>query len=177
MTLAKLPPSFRTAYARTMAAVRSQFHRDEEIRRRTAVESTLASTFPGQAVKLGLQISPESTSVAAMRAAKARQLRREGLRVFIETHCVAKMPGTHPFFRSLYAALYLQGLESAKGGAGARCVEWEVDVAVFSEAGGGESWGKEAIEALKAVRFCLPSSRRLPSCIDCSLCRFSECRR
>lgn len=135
-----------------MASVRSNFHRDEEIRRRTAVEAMLASTSPGQAVKTALQISPESTSVAAMRAAKARQIRREGLRVFIESNCVKAMPGTHPFFRSLYAALYLQGLQSAKGGAGGRCVEWEVDVAVFSEAGGGESWGTEAIETLKGVR-------------------------
>ncbi|GAA6018588.1 hypothetical protein JCM10207_007227 [Rhodosporidiobolus poonsookiae] len=150
-TLAKLPPSFRSAYARTMAAVRSDFHRDEELRRRTVVEELLASTVPGGVVKRALLISPESTSTAAMRSSSARKLRRDGLRRFLDSNCVKSMPGPHPFFRSMFAALWLQGLDTGKGGAGERCVEWEVDLAVFSEAGGGEGWAKEAIEALKGV--------------------------
>ncbi|GAA5935936.1 hypothetical protein JCM10213_002159 [Rhodosporidiobolus nylandii] len=161
-TLGKLPPSFRTAYARTMAAVRADFHRDDEIRRRRGVETLLASIAPAQSVKTALGISPTSDSVAAHRSSRAWQVRREGLKAFLDANCVKAMPGTHPFFKSLFAALWLQGLPSSKGGAGARCVEWEVDVAVFTEAGGGDGWAREAVEALKGVlgmseRICEPS--------------------
>ncbi|GAA5857841.1 hypothetical protein JCM8547_006000 [Rhodosporidiobolus lusitaniae] len=171
--LAKLPPSFRTPYARTMAAVRAAFHRDEEIRRRQVVEATLASTSPGASVKKALQISPESTSVAAMRSSRARQIRREGLKAFLDANCVKAMPGTHPFFKSLFATLWLQGLDSSKGGAGERCVEWEVDVAVFSEAGGGAGWGNEAIETLKGV-LGMSEIVRIPSQTDSSRTSFFE---
>ncbi|GAA6032306.1 hypothetical protein JCM8097_008110 [Rhodosporidiobolus ruineniae] len=150
-TLNKLPASFRTAYARTMASVRAQFHREDEVRRRAAVEALLEQTVEGGTVKRGLEISPESTSVAALRSSRAKKLRRAGLKSFIDPNCVQEMPGTHPFFRSLFAALWLQGLEVGKGGAGGKCVEWEVDVAVFTEGGGGEGWAKEAVEALKGV--------------------------
>lgn len=86
-----------------------------------------------------------------MRSSKARKARHQAFKAFIDSNCVKQIPGCHPFFRSLFAALWLQSIEPARGGAGARRVEWEVDVAVFTEAGGGESWTREAVEALKGV--------------------------
>lgn len=85
-----------------------------------------------------------------MRSRAARRLRSQLLKTFILTHCDKSMPGTHPFFKGLYGALRVQSLPERFGGAGPKRVEWEVDVAVFSEAGGG-SWMQDSIEALKAV--------------------------
>ncbi|GAA5973829.1 hypothetical protein JCM11641_003180 [Rhodosporidiobolus odoratus] len=171
-TLGKLEPSFRSAYARTMAAVRAEFHRDDEVRRRKAVEDLLSSIVPASSVRAALAISPDSTSVSALRSSKAKQVRRDGIKAFVDANCVKAMPGAHPFFKSLFAVLWLQGLDSRKGGAGARCVEWEVDLAVFSEAG-GEGWVKEAVEALKGV---LGMSERItePSCTDSTRTSYFE---
>ncbi|BGP48741.1 hypothetical protein JCM10450v2_004617 [Rhodotorula kratochvilovae] len=134
-----------------MATVRTAFHRDEEVRRRSQVDSLLASTQPGATIKGFLSISPESNSLAALRSSAARTHRRARLREFIDMNCTAAMPGTHPFFTALFAALWVQAMDSRRGGAGERIVEWEVDVAVFTEAGGNEAWAGEAIEALKGV--------------------------
>ncbi|KAL8292287.1 hypothetical protein RQP46_001753 [Phenoliferia psychrophenolica] len=146
--LNRLPAGSRTAYARTMASVRSQFHRDEEIRRRSEVERALALARPGKAIMERLQISEGGT--VAMRSPKARKERADRLAGFIKAHCLKGLPGTLPFFRSLYAVLYLQQLKASKGGAGKRRVEWEVDVTVFSEAGGG-TWMQDSIDCLKSV--------------------------
>ncbi|GAA5930910.1 hypothetical protein JCM3775_000749 [Rhodotorula graminis] len=160
--LQRLPAPFRTAYARTMSSIRSAFHRDEQVRRRAEVDSLLATTAPAATVKRLLAISPGSTSVVALRSAAARQHRCARLRAFVAANCTAAMPGPHPFFRALFAALWLQALDERKGGAGPRCVEWTVDVAVFTEAGGNEQWASEAVEVLKGVlgmtdRVCEPS--------------------
>ncbi|GAA6054581.1 hypothetical protein JCM3770_000061 [Rhodotorula araucariae] len=149
--LQRLNASFRTPYARTMATVRTAFHRDEEIRRRSHVESLLASTQPGATIKALLSISPDSTSITALRSSAARRYRRTRLREFIGANCTASMPGTHPFFKALFAALWVQAMDPRAGGAGERVVDWEVDMAVFTEAGGNEAWASEAIEALKGV--------------------------
>lgn len=148
--LNRLPAGSRTAYARTMASVRSQFHLDSEIRRRASVESALAAARPGQLIMDTLRISEGGT--VAMRSPRARKERAERLRGFIRAHCLKGLPGTLPFFKSLYAVLFLQGRKAERGGAGKRRVEWEVDVAVFSEAGGG-TWMVDSIECLKSVSF------------------------
>ncbi|GAA5825608.1 hypothetical protein JCM10212_004294 [Sporobolomyces blumeae] len=153
-TLNKLPPSSVAIYSRTMASVRSEYHRDKEFERRLHVETTLESILPGSTIKATLGVSLEDGlggGVAAMRSKAARRARHAALKSFLDVNCVKAIPGCHPFFRSLYAVLWLQALESSKGGAGSRQVEWDVDVAVFSEAGGGEAWARDAIEALKGV--------------------------
>lgn len=153
--LAKLPPSSVAIYSRTMANVRSEYHRDKEIERRLHVETTLASILPGSTIKHSLGVSLEDGlggGVAAMRSKKARHARHAAFKAFVDANCVKQIPGCHPFFRSLFGALWLQSIDPGKGGAGSRRVEWEVDVAVFTEAGGGESWAREAVEALKGVR-------------------------
>lgn len=132
-----------------MASVRSQFHREEELRRRRAVEDALAATKPGQIVMDVLRVS--EGGAAAMRSSIARRLRSTRLKAFIDEHYVKAMPGTHPFFHSLCAAMVLQSLPAEQGGAGKRRIEWEVDVAVFCEAIGG-SWLQDSIELLKGVR-------------------------
>ncbi|GAA5987667.1 hypothetical protein JCM10908_007159 [Rhodotorula pacifica] len=146
-TLSKLPAGFRTAYARAMANVRSAFHRDEEVRRRKEVEHHLASCAPASSIKTAMGVSPLSEpSTKVMRSRPARRIRADKLRAFLVANCVEAMPGTHPFFRGLFAALWLQTQIP-----GPRCVEWEVDVAVFTEAGSGEAWAREADELLKGV--------------------------
>lgn len=89
--------------------------------------------------------------INTMRSSLARKNRKELLKGFIKNYGERGLVGTQPFLKSLCAVLWLQGLPVGKGGAGKRRVEWEVDVAVFSEAGGG-SWMIDSIEILKAVR-------------------------
>ncbi|BGP32628.1 hypothetical protein JCM10296v2_004409 [Rhodotorula toruloides] len=149
--LQKLPAPYRTAYARTMAAVRSAFHRDDEIRRRHEIETLLASTLPASTIKKELGISQASESVAPLRSSAARKIRQQKLREFVDANCAKGLPGTHPFFKALFGAMWLQAMDGRRGGAGGKCVAWEVDVAVFTEAGSGEAWAKDAVEALKGV--------------------------
>ncbi|BGO91944.1 hypothetical protein NBRC10512v2_004206 [Rhodotorula toruloides] len=149
--LQKLPAPYRTAYARTMAAVRSAFHRDNEIRRRHEIETLLSSTLPDSTIKEELGISRASESVAALRSSAARKIRRQKLREFVDSNCANGLPGTHTFFKALFGAMWLQAMDGRKGGAGGKCVEWDVDVAVFTEGGSGEAWAKDAVEALKGV--------------------------
>lgn len=174
--LNRLPPSSRTIYARTMASVRSQWHREEELKRRELVERTLEGVEPGAKVKAVLGVKEGGT--IAMRSKRAKQARAEGLKAVLEEHCQQAMPGVHPFFRSLHYNLVLQvsslvsgalfeadhrlsaqSLKANKGGAGKRRVEWEVDMAVFSEASGG-SWMVDSIELLKGVSIILPQGSR-----------------
>lgn len=131
-----------------MAAMRSQFHRDEEIRRREQVEAALVANEPGRRIMDALGV--REGGKIAMRSSRAKQERAKLVKTFIQNHCVKAMPGTHPFFRSLYAMLFLQALGAGKGGAGKRRVEWEIDMAVFSEASGG-TWLADSIELLKGV--------------------------
>ncbi|POY75623.1 hypothetical protein BMF94_1245 [Rhodotorula taiwanensis] len=154
-TLAKLPAGFRTTYARAMATIRTAFHRDEEIRRRREVEQILATCEPAATIKAAIGVSPHSDSVPAMRSAAARQARGHRLKAFVQANCVEAMPGTHPFFRGLFAALWVQANQAE-----ARCVEWEVDVAVFTEAGSGDAWARDAVEILKGA---LGMSERIKS--------------
>lgn len=135
-----------------MAAVRSAFHRDNEIRRRHEIETLLSSTLPDSTIKEELGISRASESVAALRSSAARKIRRQKLREFVDSNCANGLPGTHTFFKALFGAMWLQAMDGRKGGAGGKCVEWDVDVAVFTEGGSGEAWAKDAVEALKGVR-------------------------
>lgn len=104
--LNRLPAHSKTIYARTMASVRSQFHRDEELRRRQQVEAALAANEPGRKIMEVLRVAEGGT--IAMRSKKAKQERAQRLRSFITEHCQKAMPGTHPFFRSLHLLLCLQ---------------------------------------------------------------------
>jgi hypothetical protein len=45
------------------------------------------------------------------------------------------MPGTKPFFEGLWALMRLQVVPEHLGGAGGRRIFWEIDDAVFKEAG------------------------------------------
>ncbi|KAM0789438.1 hypothetical protein ACM66B_000261 [Microbotryomycetes sp. NB124-2] len=150
-TLSKLPQHYRTPYAKTMAAVRAQFHVHEQVTKKTAVLETLAATDSGQVVKDVLRVTEGGSQT--MRSSVAKTIRRNRLKAFVDEHCIKAMPGTHPFFKSLYCAILLQATASDVGGAGARRVEWQVDLAVFAEASAG-SWMKDSIELLKGVLGC-----------------------
>jgi hypothetical protein len=60
------------------------------------------------------------------------------------------MPGTKPFFQSLWAILRLQVVPEKLGGAGKFRIEWEFDDAVFKEAA-GKDFMLEAVDVLKGV--------------------------
>lgn len=135
--------------ARSMASVRAAFHRKQEIERRQVAVRLLEETEPGSVVKKALSISEGGTT--AMRSSAARLVRKEQLKSLLDQHCSPHLPGTHPFFRGLCALLLLQCEAAGKsGGAGKHRLEWEVDVAVFTEAG-GRDWLKQTIVILVGV--------------------------
>lgn len=141
-------PETRAAYERTRTQIRNAYHRAAAQRRRAAALEILRTTT-GPSGGEGPQ------SIEASRSRRARQARAKRLEAFVRTHCRERDPGTHPFFRGLFAALWLQANR-----AGARCVEWRIDVAVLTEASGQETWARDAVEALKVVRLLILSAGR-----------------
>ena len=66
-------------------------------------------------------------------SAAAKQERLDRFDRFVKTWCNAGMPGTRPFFESLWAVMRLQIIPENLGGAGSRLMDWEFDDAVFIE--------------------------------------------
>lgn len=161
-TLNKLPVVHKTAYAKVMNRVRQEFHAYESNRRLKLVDETLAKSTLNSKIVSTLKISSVDTpSLKVLRSKQARSIRLKSLKEFLSEHCTNELIGTHPVLRSLYAALYLQSLPEAKGGAGRRAVEWKVDTVVFIEAGGG-SWMEDSIELLKSVSHSTDYSSEIP---------------
>ena len=69
------------------------------------------------------------------RGSVARKERIERFERFIRTWCTMGMPGTKPFFQGLWAVMRLQVVPQTLGGAGPCRIDWEIDDAVFKEAG------------------------------------------
>ncbi|KAL7415415.1 hypothetical protein BDY24DRAFT_349333 [Mrakia frigida] len=140
--LSSLPPSHRAAFTRVQAAVRSTFHADEEVRRRNEFEVLLRGTDPGGGLTVGNRRDPNGKG--------ARREREERLKVFLTDYGGKNEVGPRPFLLGVWTALRLQGGKEEKGGAGGRRVEWEVDDAVWMEAG-GKDFMIEAIAVVKGV--------------------------
>ncbi|KAA1089542.1 hypothetical protein PGT21_021582 [Puccinia graminis f. sp. tritici] len=142
-----LPAASKAAYTKQMATVRSQFHRDAASSRRAEVDKLLHDTLPSSII---IKAVGNDSSLWALRSPRARQERLDRLKKFINAHCVRNMVGVHPFFNSLCAVLHLLSLPARKSGAGKRRVEWEIDLALFCEAG-GEPFLVDSIQLLKGV--------------------------
>ncbi|OAV88909.1 hypothetical protein PTTG_28870 [Puccinia triticina 1-1 BBBD Race 1] len=142
-----LPAASKAAYTKQMATVRSQFHRDAASSRRAEVDKLLHDTLPSSII---IKAVGNDSSLWAMRSPRARQERLDRLKKFINAHCVRNMVGAHPFFNSLCAVLHLLSLPARKAGSGKRRVEWEIDLALFCEAG-GEPFLVDSIQFLKGV--------------------------
>ncbi|KNZ47050.1 hypothetical protein VP01_671g5 [Puccinia sorghi] len=142
-----LPAASKAAYTKQMATVRSQFHRDAASSRRAEVDKLLLDTLPSSII---IKAVGNDSSLSALRSPRARQERLDRLKKFINAHCVRNMVGVHPFFNSLCAVLHLMSLPARKSGSGKRRVEWEIDLAVFCEAG-GEPFLVDSIQFLKGV--------------------------
>jgi hypothetical protein len=76
----------------------------------------------------------------------------------LTTHCHKQTKKKNQaFFNSLCAVLHLMSLPARKSGSGKRRVEWEIDLALFCEAG-GEPFLVDSIQFLKGVRQSLRTS-------------------
>ncbi|WAQ90227.1 hypothetical protein PtA15_12A214 [Puccinia triticina] len=157
-----LPAASKAAYTKQMATVRSQFHRDAASSRRAEVDKLLHDTLPSSII---IKAVGNDSSLWAMRSPRARQERLDRLKKFINAHCVRNMVGAHPFFNSLCAVLHLLSLPARKAGSGKRRVEWEIDLALFCEAG-GEPFLVDSIQFLKGV---LGFEDHLKPLVACSL--------
>ncbi|KAI8446220.1 hypothetical protein BY996DRAFT_4590847 [Phakopsora pachyrhizi] len=142
-----LPAGSKATFTKQMALVRSRFHRDAASNRRAQVDQLLVNILPSSVI---IKTVGNDTSLAALRSPRARHERLNLTKKFIDSHCVRNMVGVHPFFGSLCAVLYLLSLPARKGGSGKRRVEWDIDLALFCEAG-GEIFLKESINFLKGV--------------------------
>ncbi|KAG0141869.1 hypothetical protein CROQUDRAFT_663278 [Cronartium quercuum f. sp. fusiforme G11] len=142
-----LPAASKAAFTKQMASIRSQFHRDAASSRRAEVDKLLLDTLPSSVI---IKSVGNDSSLSAMRSPRARQERKDRLKKFINAHCVRNMVGVHPFFSSLCAVLHLLLIPARKGGSGKRRIEWDIDLALFCEAG-GEPFLRDSIEFLKGV--------------------------
>lgn len=121
------PAPHRAIYLQIQAACRALAHLHQLRMRIASFHASIAGMTPSGS------LTPHSRTDLAGKAARLE--RKERLRTFIDTWC-SPHSGVEPFFKGLWAALRVQsrgGID--RGGAGARRVVWEIDDAVFMEAG------------------------------------------
>ncbi|KAL4080265.1 hypothetical protein V8B97DRAFT_2055275 [Scleroderma yunnanense] len=141
-TLANLPPAQRAPFSRLQASVRSAYHASVNARRHAEFQAHLIATQPGGS------LMPHSRANSS--GPMARKERFDRLDRFVRTWCTMGMPGTKPFFESLWAIMRLQVLPETLGGAGQCRIRWEFEDAVFKEAA-GKDFMLDAIDVLKGV--------------------------
>ncbi len=144
-TLASLPPSHRAAFTRIQSSLRAQSH-DHGLRMRLSqFHALISSTVPNAS------LTPLARS--ELGGARAKMERKDRLSVFLRTWCAksGNTIGVEPFFRALYVAFKLQSKgERSVGGAGSRRIVWEMDDAVFMEAG----WVQLGVGIDRELRCC-----------------------
>ncbi|KAI5123062.1 hypothetical protein M0805_000496 [Coniferiporia weirii] len=141
-TLTSLPPSIRANYARIQAHIRASYHTFLAARRKAEFQAHLSATVPGGSLAAHSRSNPNGPL--------AKRERWERFDRFVKAWCNVGMPGTKPFFESLWAVMRLQVVPENLGGAGCKRIEWEFDDAVFMESAGKE-FMLEAIDVLKGV--------------------------
>ena len=87
----------------------------------------------------------------------AKKERFDRLDRFVRTWCTMGMPGTKPFFESLWAIMRLQVLPETLGGAGPCRIRWEFDDAVFKEA----AYVSPSLSRFQGAPFFVPISRHV----------------
>ena len=83
-TVRNQPQSSRAAFIRAQSAVRVQYHRDMELRRRAELERTIADTEPGGVVRRLVG----GSNTAMMRSGRARHERQTRLARFLNSHAL-----------------------------------------------------------------------------------------
>ncbi|KAI0268760.1 hypothetical protein BC834DRAFT_821036 [Gloeopeniophorella convolvens] len=141
-TLATLPPAQRAPFSRLQASIRSGYHDSINARRTAEFKAHLSATLPGASLTPLSRASPAGSA--------ARKERYEAFDRFVRSWCTVGMPGTKPFFEGLWALMRLQVVPERLGGAGGHRIHWEIDDAVFKEAG-GKDFMLEAVNVLKGV--------------------------
>lgn len=124
-TLTSIPSSQRANYARIQASIRASFHKYMAERRRAEFQAHMSATVPGGSLPAHCRSNPDGNA--------AKRERKERFDRFVKAWCNVGMPGTKPFFESLWAAMALEVVPEHLGGAGSRRIEWEFDDAVFME--------------------------------------------
>jgi len=141
-TLGTLPPAQRAPFSRLQASIRSAYHASIHARRTAEFKAHLSATLPGGSLTPLSRADPAGTA--------AQKERYEAFERFVRSWCTVGMPGTKPFFEGLWALMRLQVVPEHLGGAGGRRIYWEIDDAVFKEAG-GKDFMLEAVSVLKGV--------------------------
>lgn len=124
-TLANLPASQRAPFSRLQASVRSAYHVHISAKRNAEFNAHLSATQSGASLT--------AHSRTDLHGPVAQRERFQRFERFIRTWCNAGMPGTKPFFESLWAIMRLQVIPREIGGAGQNRIRWELDDAVFME--------------------------------------------
>ena len=124
-TLTGLPPLLRANYARVQAQIRASYHTFLAARRKAEFQAHISATTPNGSLPANLRSNLQSPL--------ARQERWERFDRFVKNWCTPAMPGTKPFFESIWAVMRLQVIPENLGGAGSKLIEWEFDDAVFIE--------------------------------------------
>ncbi|KAF8070605.1 hypothetical protein FPV67DRAFT_1487977 [Lyophyllum atratum] len=141
-TMSTLPSSQRAPFARLQASIRADYHRSVNARKHAEFQAHITAMQPGGSLNAHSRVNPQGPI--------AKKERYERIERFLLNWCTMGMPGTQPFFESLWAIFRLQVIPENLGGAGSYRIEWEFDDAVFKEAAGRE-FMFEAIDVLKGV--------------------------
>jgi len=125
--LTTLPPAQYAPFSRLQASIRSAYHASINARRTAEFRAHLSATLPGGSLMPLSRADPTGCT--------AQKERFEAFERFVRSWCTVGMPGTKPFFEGLWALMRLQIVPVRLGGAGGHLIHWEIDDAVFKEAG------------------------------------------
>jgi len=114
-------------FSRLQASIRSAYHASINVRRTAEYRAPSSATLPGGSLTPLSRADPTGCT--------AQKERFEAFEHFVRSWCTVGMPGTKSFFEGLWALMRLQIIPEHLGGAGRHLIHWEIDDAVFKEAG------------------------------------------
>jgi len=125
--LTTLPLAQHALFSRLQASICSAFHASINARCTAEFRAHLSVMLPGGSLTPLLRADPTGCTT--------QKEHFEAFAHFARSWCTVGMPGTKLFFEGLWALMRLQIIPEHLGGAGGYLIHWEIDDAVFKEAG------------------------------------------
>jgi len=114
-------------FSRLQASIRSAYHTSINAQCTAEYRAPSSATLPGGSLMPLSQADPTGCT--------AQKEHFEAFEHFVRSWCTVGMPGTKSFFKGLWALMRLQIIPECLGGAGRHLIHWEINDAIFKEAG------------------------------------------